>query len=93
MSNVSPSPTAIIASADVYVSDFGTLRVIPNRFQRERDAWFLDFSMVQMRFLRQLAVKKLGKSGDAEKRLMVMETTLQVKQEAGIGIAADLNTS
>ena len=92
-SNVSPSPTAIIASADVYVSDFGTLRVIPNRFQRERDAWILDFSMVSILFLRQLAVKRLGKSGDAEKRLMVMESTLQVKQEAGIGLAADMNTS
>jgi hypothetical protein len=92
-SNVSPSPTAVIASADVYVSDFGTLRVIPNLFQRERDAWFLDFGMVETRFLRALKVKKLGKSGDAEKRLMVMEGTLIVKQEAGLGIAADLNVS
>ena len=72
---------------------FGTLRVIPNLFQRERDAWFLDFSMVEARFLRALKVKKLGKSGDAEKRLMVMEGTLIVKQEAGLGIAADLNVS
>jgi len=92
-SNVSPKPTAVIASADVYVSDFGTLRVIPNRFQRERDAWFLDFSMVEARWLRPLAVKKLAKTGDAEKRYMVMEGTLVVKQEAGLGLGADLTTS
>lgn len=92
-SNVSPSPTAVIASADVYVGDFDILKVIPNRFQRARDAWFLDFSMLEIRFLRSLRVKKLGKSGDAEKRLMVMEATLVVKQEAGLGLVADLTVS
>lgn len=92
LSNVSPRPTAIIASADVYVSDFGVLRVIPNRFQRERDAWVLDFSLVAARFLRGMRTEPLAKTGDAEKRLMLAEYTLQVKQEAGLGLAADLNT-
>jgi hypothetical protein len=93
LSNVSPKPTAIIASADVYVSDFGTLRVIPNRFQRERDAWVLDFDMVEVAYLRPHKTEKLAKTGDAEKRMMIAEYTLRVKQEAGLGLAADLTTS
>ena len=35
-------PTTIIGAADVYLSDFGALTVVPNRFSRERDAWCLD---------------------------------------------------
>jgi hypothetical protein len=93
LSNVDPQPTAIIGSADVYVSNFGTFRVLPNRFQRDRDAWFLDWNMLCLRVLRSLQTKPLGKSGDAEKRLMVWEVTLQPKNEAGLGLAADLTTS
>lgn len=93
LSNVSPKPTAIIASADVYVSDFGTLRVVPNRFQRERDAWVLDWDLLEVDYLRPFGTKKLAKTGDAEKRMIVVEYTLKVKQEAGLGVAADLTTS
>ena len=93
MSNVSPKPTAIIASADVYVSDFGTLRVIPNRFQRERDAWVLDFEMLEVDYLRPFQTHDLAKTGDASKKLINVEYTLKVKQEAGLGGVFDLTTS
>lgn len=93
ISNASPKPTAIIGAADVWVTDFGTIRVIPNRFQRERDGWFLDWDMLSLRFLRPMFTEKLAKTGDAEKRAMWVEWTLQVKQEAGLGLAADLTTS
>jgi hypothetical protein len=93
LSNVAARPMAAIASIDVYVSDFGVLRVVPNRFQRERDAWFLDFDYVELRYLRPLAQKKLAKSGDAEKRMMVQEVTLVVKNEAALGGAFDLTTT
>lgn len=93
LSNVDPRPTAIIASADVYVSDFGTFRVIPNRFQRGRDAWLLDWEFLSANFLRPFFTKELAPTGDAEKRMLLVEYTLQVKQEAALGLAADLNTS
>lgn len=93
LSNVAPKATAIIASADVYVSDFGVLRVIPNRFQRERDAWFLDWNMVSYSFLRPFQTRKLAKTGDAEKRLLNVEWTIRVENEAAQGLAADLSTS
>ena len=93
LSNVSPRATAVIGAVDVYVSDFATVRVIPNRFQRPRDAWLLDWDLVSVRYLRPHYVDKLGKSGDAEKRLLRAEYTLQVKQEAGLGLVADLTTA
>jgi hypothetical protein len=93
LSNVKPQPTAIIGAADVWVTDFGTLRIIPNRFQRERDAFFLDWEMIEILALRPLRDVKIAKTGDNTKRGLVMEATLKVKNEAGLGMAADLTTT
>jgi hypothetical protein len=93
MSNVDPSPSAVIAAIDVYVSDFGTLKVIPSRWQRERDAWFLDFDFLSVLFLRPMKAVKLAKTGDAEKRMLIAEWTLKVHNEAALGLAADLTTT
>jgi hypothetical protein len=78
---------------DVYVSDFGTLRVIPNRFQRERDAWFLDFELLSVPALRPFMTKDLAVTGDSEQKLLLVEYTLKVNQEAGLGGAFDLTTT
>lgn len=93
ISNAEPEPTAVIAAVDVYVHDFGTLRVIPNRFQRERDAWFLDPEYYGLGILRGMRTEELAKTGDAEKRMLLTEWGLKVKNEAALGLAADLNTS
>ena len=93
MSNVDPSPSAVIAAIDVYVSDFGTLKVIPSRWQRERDAWFFDFDFLSVLFLRPMKAVKLAKTGDAEKRMLIAEWTLKVHNEAALGLAADLTTT
>lgn len=87
------SPTAAIASVDVYVSDFGTFKVIPNRFQRDRDLWLLDFNYLALAFLRPMQTVKLAKTGDAERRMLLAEYTLVVKNEAAHGVVADLSTS
>lgn len=93
ISNKAPKPTAVIAAVDVYVHDFGVLRVVPNRFQRERDAWFLDYNYLAVGTLRPFVTEKLAKTGDAEKRMLLVEWGLKVKQEAGLGLAADLTTA
>lgn len=88
-----PRPTAVIAAVDVYVSDFGTVRIMPSRFQRERDVWFLDPEYISIGVLRPFQVVELAKTGDAEKRMLLQEWLLKVKQEAALGLAADLNAS
>lgn len=89
----SPRPTAVIAAVDVYVSDFGTVRINPSRFQRERDVWFLDFEYLSVDALRPFQMVKLAKTGDAEKRMLLQEWGLRVKNEAALGGAFDLATS
>jgi hypothetical protein len=82
----------IIGAADIYAGDFGTLQVVPNRFQRENDAWLIDPEYIKIGTLRPLQQAQLAKTGDSEKRFMVQETTLIVSNEAGHGVVADLKT-
>ncbi len=90
MSNVSPEPTAVIAAVDVYVDDFGTLKVIPDTFQRDRDAWLLDHEFLGMDVLRPMRLVELAKTGDAEKFFLRTEWGLRVRNEAAHGLVADL---
>lgn len=83
-------PSAIIGSADVYVSEFGVISVVPNRFQRPRDAWLLDFSAIKVVYLRPYKVVELAKTGDAEKRMLILEMGLIVDHEQKLGLIADL---
>ena len=86
-------PATIIGAADIYVSDFGQVSVIPNRFQRERDAWVIDPDYAKMTVLRPYQQVELAKTGDAEKRMLIVEWGLQVMTEKAMGLAADLITS
>lgn len=88
-----PKPSAYIGAIDVYVSDFGTLSIVPNRFQRERDAFVLDADFYGLAFLRPLKVEKMAKTGDGEKRMMLTEWCLVVKSEAALGAVYDLTTA
>ena len=93
MSNTAPKPTAIIQAADIIVTDFGVLKVVADRFQRERDAWFLDFEYLSLSILRNFTTYDMAKTGDAMKKLLLIEWGLKVKQEAALGLAADLTTT
>lgn len=84
---------SIVGAADVYLGDFGTLQVVPNRFQRDRDAYLLDPEYVRVARLRPLTQNVLAKTGDSEKRQMIQELTLEIGNEASCGVVADLKTS
>jgi hypothetical protein len=82
-----------VAAADVYVSDFGELSIVPDRFTRPRDAWVLDPDFAQAAFLRRIFQEKLAKTGDAEKRQMIVEWTLAVNNPLAHGAIFDLTVS
>ena len=86
-------PATIIGAADVYVSDFGNVQVVPNRFQRERDAWVLDPEYAKVTTLRPYQQIELAKTGDADKRMLIVEYGHKVLAENAHGLAADLITS
>lgn len=85
-----PKAAAIIGAADVYVSDFGNLDIVPSRFSRNKSAIFLDPDRAALVFLRPMVTETLAKTGDAEKRLLITEWGLKVYHEGGHGIVADL---
>ena len=86
-------PATLVGAVDIYVSDFGNVQVIANRFQRERDAWVIDPDMAKMTTLRPYQQVELAKTGDAEKRMLIVEWGHKVLAENGMGLAADLVTS
>jgi hypothetical protein len=91
--NGGEKPATLIGAVDVYVSDFGNVSVIANRFQRERDAWVLDPEYAKMVVLRPYQQVELAKTGDAEKRMLLVEWGHKVLAENAHGLAADLITS
>jgi len=86
-------PATLVGAVDIYVSDFGNIQVIANRFQRERDAWVIDPDMAKMTTLRPYQQVELAKTGDAEKRMLIVEWGHKVLAENAMGLAADLITS
>jgi len=91
--NGGEKPATLIGAVDLYVSDFGTVAVVANRFQRERDAWVLDPEYAKMTVLRPYQQIELAKTGDAEKRMLLVEWGHKVLAENAHGLAADLITS
>ena len=92
----SNKPTTIVGAADVYLSDFGTLSVVPNRFMSaDADdngevAFVLDPEYASIAYLRPFATNELAKTGDSEKTQLIVEYTLEVKNESAHGIIADI---
>ena len=83
----------LYTSIDVYSSDFGDLEVVPNRFSRDRDALVLDMDYWSVGFLRDFTMHELSKTGDAEKRQLLVELTLISRNEAASGGVFDLTTA
>jgi hypothetical protein len=88
-----PETTAIIGAADIYVSDFGEITVVPNRFQRERSALLVNPEYVSIAYLRNFTQYELAKTGDSEKRELLVEWGVKVHNPAAHGIVADLTTA
>jgi hypothetical protein len=91
----SNAPTTIVAAADVYLSDFGTVSVVPNRFMTstnncDETAFVLDPDMAAVAFLRPFQTNELAVTGDNESTQLLCEYTLEVRNQAAHGIIADL---
>lgn len=83
----------LIGAIDFYKSNFGILKVVPNRFQRDETAFVLDMEMFAVAFLRDIQLSDLAKTGDSEKRQMLAEYTLVARNEASSGKVTDINSA
>lgn len=82
---------SIIGAADVYVGDFGTLTAVPHPYgMTDRDVIGVDPTMAAKSILRPMASMEIAKTGDAEKRLINEEYTLEIKNEAAHFVVADV---
>jgi hypothetical protein len=81
----------VINAVDFYESDYGVLSVVPNRYMRQRDLFVLDTDMWEVSYHRPFQTFELAKTGDNEKKQMVVEWTLTAKEQASGGGVFDLN--
>lgn len=86
----------IIGTADVYASQFGDMKIMPNRFIRQtssvdREVYLVRPSYAKLAVLRPIQEMRPAVTGDAEKRVLITECTLQVDNEAAHGVVADLS--
>ncbi|KRR20370.1 DUF5309 domain-containing protein [Bradyrhizobium retamae] len=84
----------IVAAADMYLSDFGELAVVPNRVMltsaaAARNILVIDPDYVKRGVLRSMHTVKLAKTGDAEKRAVLTEFCLVMKNELASTCIAD----
>src|SRR5512139_45944 len=75
--NPQTGPAVIIGAADVYVSDFGTHYVVANRFMPSGSVYFLDMDYWEVAYLRPFTSWDLAKTGDTEKKQILVEYTLK----------------
>ena len=80
----------LYASIDVYVSDFGELKAIPSRFQRARDVFILQSDKWAISYLRPFTTVELAKTGDAEKRELIVEWTVEARAPKANGAVFDI---
>lgn len=93
----------IYGSADLYKSDFGIHKLVPNRFIGASatrtptnglypgdSVLILDPATWEIKFLQPFGVTEVARTGHSEKRLLKAEVTLACKEERGNGVVADL---
>lgn len=86
----------IMNTADVFASQFGDLKIVPNRYIRQtsnvdREVYIVRPAYARLAVLRPIQEIRPAVTGDAEKRVLLVECTLQVDNEAAHGVIADLS--
>lgn len=93
---------AALGSVNVFVTDFGTLTMVPNRIQQKyeddtaepievADVFILDPEYLEMSFLKGYQTDILAKTGLAENRQMSVDWSLIVNTEKAHGIIGTIN--
>lgn len=80
----------LVASISVYVSDFGTLKVVPNRFSRARSVFILDMDYWALAELTAPTMQDLPATFDGVGKALVTEYTLEAKQEKASAMVRDI---
>jgi hypothetical protein len=80
----------IVNAVDLYVSPFGEVAVVPNRFLQNTTALVLDTEYWSRAVLRPMSTTVLAKDGDSDKRMMLTELTLVCENDEASGLISNL---
>jgi hypothetical protein len=80
----------IVAGADVYVSDFGEVQFVPDRFASTRDCFIVDPEYWDIAVGDPLSVQDLAVTGLAKRKALITEVALRCLNEAASGVVRDL---
>lgn len=81
----------IIAAVDVYVSDFGELKAVPDRHVRSRTVHGLQKDMWAVSYLRPIHTEPMAPTGDSKSWEMRVEYTLEARNQKSSFVIADVN--
>ena len=80
----------LYASVDFYVSDFGTLQAVPNRFMATREVFILQSDKLAVAYLRPFQTVELAKTGDADLREILVEYAMECRAPKAHGAVYDI---
>jgi len=83
----------VVGAADVYISDFGEVRIVPNRFSRDQTVLVLDMDYWELRVLRPMETYDLSVTGSAFNKVIETEYTLVSRNEKASGKVTECLTS
>jgi len=81
-----------VGAVDAYETDWGPVMMVPNRLQRPRDVFCLDPSLLEIGELQPFKEEALAKTGHSNRRMLSIQWTLKVFNEAAQGIIADIDS-
>ena len=76
----------LVSAIDLYVSPFGEVKVVINRFLRSADTLVYDNDMWKLAVLRNWSKEPLAKTGDAEKAFIIGEYGLQHSHQSASAV-------
>lgn len=83
----------VIAAVDVYVGDFHEIKFVPDRFSVSSAVYLLDPEYAAVAYLRDFQTADLAKNGDSVRKQILVEYTLEMRNEEAHAGVYDLTTS
>jgi hypothetical protein len=79
--NLDSASSKVSSTVDIYETDWGVYKIVPNRVFAADTVFIFDPSMHSVNYLRAFQQFPLAKTGDSEKRQLLAEYTLRVNNE------------
>jgi hypothetical protein len=77
-------------AVDVYQSDFGDVKIVPDIFlAHSADTFWINPDYIRVAYLRPFQTVPLAKTGDSDKKMLLVDYTLEMSNEHAHGLITD----